>query len=89
MAVNNGATKLLGSLIAPLGKALTPAAAKEILSVRTDEQARRRMRILASKSNKGKLTPEERAEYHLFVEVGDVVALLQAKAKRFLANHAT
>jgi hypothetical protein len=35
----------------------------------------------------GALTPEERAEYQLFVEVGDLVALLQTKARRYLAEH--
>ena len=32
------------------------------------------------------LSPDERAEYQLFVEIGDLVALLQAKARGFLAE---
>jgi len=31
----------------------------------------------------------KRAEYQLFVEVGDFVALLQAKARRYLSEHTT
>jgi hypothetical protein len=81
------ATELLGRVIAPLGRCLTPAAAKEIVSLQGDEKARRHIERLAAKCDAGRLTPEERAEYQLFVEVGDLVALLQAKARRYLAEH--
>jgi len=84
MSANTSATKLLGSIMSPLGKALTPAAAKEIVGLRADERAQRRIKRLASKCDHGTLTPEEQAEYRLFVEVVDWVALLQAKARRFL-----
>ena len=80
------ATELLGRVIAPLGRCLTPAAANEILSLHSDQVARRRIEKLAAKCDAGALTPEERAEYELFVEVGDLVALLQAKARRYLAE---
>ena len=80
-------TTLLGRVIAPIGRCLTPAAAREILSLRADKSARRRIEQLAAKCDRGTLTPEERAEYQLFVEVGDLVAVLQAKARRYLAEH--
>lgn len=78
---------MLGRVMAPFGRCLTPAAAKEILALRADAAATRRLGALAAKCDKGTLTPEERAEYQLFVEVGDLVALLQAKARRYLAEH--
>jgi hypothetical protein len=81
------ATSLLSGIMEPLGRCLTPASAREILALRPDEPARRRMEELAGKSDEGSLTAEERAEHQLFVEVGDLVALLQAKARRFLADH--
>ena len=87
MRTKRTATKLLGRAIAPLGRCLTPAAAKEILSLRADRAARRRIEILAAKCDAGILTPEERATYRLFVEVGDLVAILQVKARRYLAEH--
>jgi len=89
MRTHSAATTLLGKVIAPLGRHLTPAAAKEILSLQADERARRRIEKLAAKCNAGKLTTEERVEYQLFVEVGDLVAILQAKARRFLAENST
>lgn len=81
------AASLLSGLMEPLGRCLTPASAREILALRPDEPARRRMEELAARSNDGALTAEERAEHQLFVEVGDLVALLQAKARHFLADH--
>jgi hypothetical protein len=78
---------MLGRVIAPIGRCLTPASAKEILALRADKKAKRRIENLASKCDEGTLTPEERAEYQLFVEVGDFVALLQAKARRYLSEH--
>ena len=89
MRTNSTATELLGRLIAPLGRCLTPTAAKEILSLHADESARRRIEELALQCDAGALTPEERAEYQLFVEVGDLVALLQAKAERYWLKKAT
>ena len=86
MRTKSTATELLGRVIAPLGRCLTPAAAREILSLHAGAVARRRVEKLAAKCDAGALTPEERAEYRFFVEVGDLVALLQAKARRYLAE---
>jgi hypothetical protein len=87
MPANTAATELLGRVIAPLGRCLTPVAAKEILALHADEPARLRVEELAAKCDAGTLTPEERAEYRLFVDVGDLVALLQAKARRYQSEH--
>ena len=81
------ATALLGGVLEPLGRCLTSASAREILNLRADDPARTRVAELAGKCNAGTLSPEERAEYQLCVEVGDWVALLQAKARRYLADH--
>jgi hypothetical protein len=87
MLASSTATELLGRVMEPLSRCLTPAAAKEILSLKAEEMALRRISELASRCGAGTLTPEEQAEYQLFVEVGDLVALLQAKARRFLSQH--
>jgi len=81
------ATAMLGRVIAPIARCLTPASAKTILALRADKTAKRRIGELAAKCDEGTLTPEERAEYQLFVDVGDFVALLQAKARRYLSEH--
>ena len=79
--------QFLGEMVEPLGRALTPASARAILAVRTSEAARRRIADLASRCNEGDLSPEEKAEYQLMVEVGDVMALLQTRARGYLDKH--
>ena len=77
----------MGRVIAPLGRCLTPAAAREVLSLHADEAATLRIEELAAKCDAGTLTPEERAQYQVIVEVGDLVALLKTKACR-VGRHA-
>jgi hypothetical protein len=83
------AATLLSPVLEPLGRCFAPASAKEILGLRADEAAQQRFEELSEKSQLGALTPDERAEYRILVEVGDLVALLQAKARRYLAEHTT
>jgi len=86
MKQKSHASVLLGGLIEPLGRCLTPVSAREILNLRADAKLQRRAEALADKADSGTLSPDERAEYQLFVEIGDLVALLQAKARGFLAE---
>ncbi len=77
---------MLGNVIEPLGDCLNETSARRILGVRASAAAKRRVARLARKCDEGQLTPEERAEYRFYVEVGDMIALLQAKARRYLSN---
>ena len=45
-----------------------------------------RIEDLADKCTEGRLTPEERDEYEALIPVGNFVAILQAKARRLLAE---
>ena len=45
-----------------------------------------RIEELADKCTEGGLTPEERDEYDALIRVGNFVAILQAKARRLLAE---
>ena len=87
MSPNVNPAQLLSEIIEPLGRAPTPSSAREILSVRASDAARQRITELAGRCNRGTLTPEENAQYQLFVEVGDVVALLQTRARLYLSEH--
>ncbi len=79
--------QLRGAVVDPLGRGLTPSSAREILAVRASDAAQKRVAELAELCNRGALTPGERAEYQLYVEVGDVVALLQTRARLYLSEH--
>ena len=80
-------TSLLERIVAPIGRILTPEAAREILEVRVDEETQRRIDELADKCNEGALTEEERIEYEEFVSMFNILTLLQVRARSILAGN--
>ncbi len=80
--------QLLGEFVEPLGRALTPDSARALLAIQASDAARQHISELAERCNHGKLSPEEKAEYELLVDVGDMIALLQARARVFLRQQA-
>jgi hypothetical protein len=56
------------------------------LRLRADTEMKERIEELADKCTEGRLTPEERDEYEAMIRVGHFVAILQAKARRLLAE---
>jgi hypothetical protein len=77
-------TAVLDRLFDPLARSLSPAAARALVSFRADEATQARIAELAEKCNKGQLTPKERAEYETYGRAIDLIAILQAKARRVL-----
>lgn len=80
-------TSYLDRFLDPVTEALTPAAARTIVDLRADPELTTHIDELRRKANEGTLTPEEDAEYKDFVEALDVISIIQAKARRFLAKH--
>ena len=74
----------LDSFLDPVHGCLTPQVAQRIVDWRPAEQLRARIEELGRKANNGTLTSEEDAEYRDYIDEGDVIALLQAKARRLL-----
>ena len=64
----------------------TADVARRVAGLRIDPETQARVDELADKANEGTLSPEERAEYAEYVEAADLVAILQAKARRVLAQ---
>src|SRR6266487_5541441 len=81
-------TAVLHRLLDPLAQCLTVTTARKILSLRADPIAQERIDELAGKSNEGRLSPDERAEYELYLSTGTFIAILKAKARALLAEHA-
>jgi len=75
---------LLERMVDPIGKALTPDAARAILAVRADDETQDRIDELADRCTEGRLSPEERAEYQEFVSLFNLLALLQSRARSVL-----
>ena len=79
----------LDRILDPVGRALTPEAARKLSALRLDAKAQAHIDRLARKCNVGKLSSAERAEYETYVAAIDFVAILQAKARALLARAAT
>ena len=74
--------RILDRVLGPVGKCLTPAVASRIAALRADPRLQQRLDELAEKNSQGALTPREEAEYEAYVEALDVIAILQATARK-------
>jgi len=61
--------------------------ARALAEYRGDAAIQTRIEELACKSTEGELTQEERAEYEGYARANKFIAVLQAKARKFLADH--
>jgi CBS domain containing-hemolysin-like protein len=73
-------------VLAAVGQCLDRQSAESLLRLRADTEMQGRIEELADKCTEGRLTPEEREEYEAMIRVGNFVAILQAKARRLLAE---
>ena len=73
-------------VLAAVGQCLDRRSAEALLRLRADREMQGRIEELADKCTEGRLTSEERDEYEALIRVGNFVAVLQAKARRLLAE---
>jgi hypothetical protein len=78
--------RVLERLLEPVSSSLNDAAARKLIGLKADRQARARVALLARKCNEGDLTAAERDEYETYVMAGEFIAVLQAKARLLLAR---
>ena len=76
--------RVVDQVLDPLGACLTPAVAARIAALRASPRLQARLDNLAKKNAKGRLTAREETEYDAYVEALDVLAILQAQARRAL-----
>ena len=79
-------TAVLDRFLEPVRQCLTPALARQLVDFRVDRQFQARVDELSRQCNEGALSAAEQAEYEAIVAEADLIALLQAKARAFLAN---
>jgi hypothetical protein len=70
----------------PIFRILTIEQARDLAQYRGDESLQHRIEELAAKCNEGKLSPAEQAEYEAYVRANKFVAIVQAKARKVLAD---
>jgi len=75
----------LSRLLDPVRDCLTAEAARGIAALRADGETQARIDELAGKNAEAVLTPDERAEYEALVSAGNLIAVLQAKARSALS----
>ena len=73
----------------PVAQAFSPDVAQKIIDLRPDDGVLARVEQLGEKSDSGTLSVTEQNEYQLLADAGTLIALLKAKARRFLAQHST
>ena len=79
-------TDMLDRLLDPVGRALSPEAARRLVALRADPDAQAKIDDLADLANDGQLTPDQRAEYESLIVAANVIAVLQAKARTVLSD---
>ena len=79
---------VLDEVLEPVARCFTPDVARQIASLRAAPTLQARLDEFASKANEGELSEEERDQYEAYVEAIDLVSILQAKARKIIANNA-
>ena len=86
MITTGTAAKALDPLLESLSRCFDLDTAPAVSELRQDELVRRRMEELGAKASGGRLSPEEDREYGTLIEVSDLIATLQLKARAQLAR---
>ena len=76
----------LDRMLEPVGDCLTPEVAHRLIQLRADPQLQARIDELADRCTEGALTEEDGFEYETYVRAGNLIAILQAKARKLLAT---
>lgn len=74
-------------ILEPLAEPFSTDFARALADLRAAPELQQRVDNLAEKANEGALTESEQAEYKAFVDASTIVGIVQAKARRFLAQH--
>jgi hypothetical protein len=83
---NGHGSAVLDHMLEPVTRCFSADVARSLLALRVDDQTQARVEELAEKCNEGRLTPEERSEYDAYVQASTLIGILQARAKRLLAQ---
>lgn len=81
VASDTGEAAILARLFDDDRRQLTPEAARYFLSLEFSPSDRDQMESLARKARQGILTADEQAELEHYCHVGDLLALMQSKAR--------
>jgi hypothetical protein len=80
---------VLDEMLEPVSRCFGLETARALASLRVDERTQARVEELAEKCDEGQLTGDERNEYEAYVQASTLIGILQAKARRVLAEAGT
>ena len=83
---NGHGSAVLDEMLEPVTRCFGLETARALAGLRVNERTEARVEELAEKCNEGQLTPDERAEYEAYVQASTLIGILQAKARRVLAQ---
>jgi hypothetical protein len=84
VTVETSEMAILRRVVDPEPPFLSPEAARATLRLGFHERDRTRMNQLAAQNRAGKLTPPEEQELNSYIRVGQMLGILQSKARRSL-----
>ena len=87
--MSSNGSNLLDRLLDPVAQCLTPESARDLVALRADPAAQRRVEQLADAAGEGRLSADERAEYEAYVAASSFIAILQSKARAILSRGPT
>jgi hypothetical protein len=76
----------LDRIIDSVSECFTADGARKLVELRADAATQQRVDELADKCTEGLLTPEEKEEYEMYVQLSTFIGILQAKARARLAH---
>ncbi len=82
----NSEAAIFRRVLEPEKPMLSPDAARSILALDFAPADRERMNSLAARAREGALSSDEDEELENYLLVGDLLAIMQSKARRSLAN---
>ena len=80
---------IIHRMLDPVAEAFNADAARRLSDLRIDPELQQHMERLADLANEGQLTPEQRSEYELILNIGDIVSVLRVKARAVLTTAAS
>lgn len=78
---------VLESSLEPVGRSLNPEAALKLLELNASPLLQQRMDVLADRCGEGVASDEELSEYDSMIHAANVIAILQAEARRVISSN--
>ena len=83
---NGHGSAVLDEMLEPVSRCFGVETARALVALHVDQRTRARVEALAEKCDEGRLTADERREYEAYIQASTLIGILQAKARRLLAD---